>query len=149
MIWNTPELLLIHPQSFRCNYNYNIRHFPITGLDLSSFVMSEKHKHEALYDLYAVCNRATDHCTAAVKSLENEQWYRINDSSVCKVQVDGAVDLTVSGYLRRVETSTATVVPMCIIDVVVGCYEHAVMSMCARQEGPFEEMLFYQKRTRN
>ena len=114
-LWTTPELLDIHLK--RVNKSENIQHFPITGLNLSSLVLSEEQKHEVIYDLYAVCTRATDHCTAVVKSLENERWYQLDDSRVSKVQVDdGASYLAVFGYFRRIETNT--VMPMGIIDIV-------------------------------
>merc|ERR1712087_1047481 len=63
--------------------------FPVNGLDLSQFLMSEKHKPTAKYDLFAVSNHmggmGGGHYTAYAKNLDNKQWYSLDDSRTSKV----------------------------------------------------------------
>lgn len=85
--WSLPEILVISLQRFSNDgthkRNDNI-HFPISGLDMSSYV--EGYDSTGYnYDLYGICNHIGNvdggHYTAFVKNA-NEQWVHFNDSSV-------------------------------------------------------------------
>jgi len=93
-LWDSPDLLIIHLKRFNYTRNWRDRintlvKFPIKGLELSSFLLSEDHKKDAVYDLYAVSNHmggmGGGHYTAYAKNLDNAQWYHLDDSRTSKV----------------------------------------------------------------
>jgi len=93
-LWDSPDLLIIHLKRFNYTRNWRDRintlvNFPINGLDLAPFLLSEDHKTDAKYDLYAVSNHmggmGGGHYTAYAKNLDNKQWYHLDDSRTTKV----------------------------------------------------------------
>jgi len=60
--------------------------FPITGLDMSNFIVNDKEEKSPIYDLYAVSNHygglGGGHYTAVAKNIIDGQWYNLDDSSV-------------------------------------------------------------------
>ena len=88
-IWNCNDLLIIHLERFMMNRNSRDKiialvKFPINGLDMGQYILSEDGKKDAIYDLCAVCNHeggigGDEHYTAFVRSLENKEWYYINN----------------------------------------------------------------------
>jgi ubiquitin C-terminal hydrolase len=67
--------------------------FPIDNLDISRFVMSEKDKDNAKYELFAISQHygslSSGHYTAFCKNRGN--WYSFDDSHVTKASQDDAV----------------------------------------------------------
>jgi len=93
-LWDSPDLLIIHLKRFNYTRNWRDRintlvNFPIRGLDLAPFLLSENHKADAKYDLYAVSNHmggmGGGHYTAYAKNLQSQQWYHLDDSRTSKV----------------------------------------------------------------
>lgn len=93
-LWSTPDLLIIHLKRFSYTRNWRDRintlvKFPIKGLDMAPFLLSEADKKDAIYDLYAVSNHmggmGGGHYTAYAKNLDNKQWYSLDDSRTGKV----------------------------------------------------------------
>jgi len=93
-LWSTPDLLIIHLKRFSYTRNWRDRintlvKFPIKGLDMAPFLLSEADKKDAIYDLYAVSNHmggmGGGHYTAYAKNLDNQQWYSLDDSRTSKV----------------------------------------------------------------
>jgi len=94
-LWDGPDLLIIHLKRFNYTRNWRDRintqvNFPINGLDLAPFLMSQDHKADAIYDLYAVSNHmggmGGGHYTAYAKNLQSKEWYHLDDSRTSKVQ---------------------------------------------------------------
>jgi len=93
-LWGSPDLLIIHLKRFSYTRNWRDRintlvKFPVNGLDLAPFLLSDEHKKDAIYDLYAVSNHmggmGGGHYTAYAKNLDNKQWYHLDDSRTSKV----------------------------------------------------------------
>lgn len=65
-------------------------HFPLKGLDMNKYVISEKQRNEEplIYDLYGVSNHYGQllggHYTAFVKN--NGVWYKFNDDQVDEIE---------------------------------------------------------------
>jgi len=106
-LWDSPDLLIIHLKRFNYTRNWRDRintlvNFPINGLDLAPFLLSEDHKTDAKYDLYAVSNHmggmGGGHYTAYAKNLDNKQWYHLDDSRTSKVMNVDAV-ISSSAYV--------------------------------------------------
>lgn len=82
--------------------NGSVVDFPIEGLDMSPWILSEESKQNAIYDLYAISNHmgglGGGHCmllfvlswiisdNAYCKNLIDNKWYLCDDSSVSPVQ---------------------------------------------------------------
>merc|ERR1712157_196161 len=88
-LWDSPDLLIIHLKRFNYTRNWRDRintlvQFPVEGLDLGPFLLSQEHKKDAVYDLYAVSNHmggmGGGHYTAYAKNLDNKKWYQLDDS---------------------------------------------------------------------
>lgn len=99
-IWKTPDIFIAHLKRFKTSkvnsigsYYYSSGskkvgvtvEFPIKGLDLSKFVLSEDNG-SCIYDLYAVANHygslGSGHYTAYAKNVFDGKWYEFNDSKV-------------------------------------------------------------------
>ena len=115
-IYTVPPILIFCLQRFKSHNIYFKEKledkiiFPITNLDLNSFVLSEplKSEHNLIYDLYAVSNHygslAFGHYTAFCKNFETGKWYDYNDSSVS--EMDNPADVVSSSayvlyYIRK------------------------------------------------
>jgi ubiquitin carboxyl-terminal hydrolase 8 len=90
-LWAMPNYLVIHLKRFNNQgkkINCNVT-FPLTDLDLTEFIASEKgDPNKYLYTLYAVnCHSGTlnsGHYWSFCKNLD-DNWYLFNDSDVVKI----------------------------------------------------------------
>jgi len=60
-LWKVPDILIIHLKRFSYNSLWRDKistmvDFPITGLDMSNFIVNDKEEKSPIYDLYAVSN---------------------------------------------------------------------------------------------
>jgi len=66
--------------------NNEIVDFPVSGLDMSKYVINTKSEESSIYDLYAISNHMGSlyggHYTAHCKNSLDGRWYEFNDSSV-------------------------------------------------------------------
>jgi ubiquitin carboxyl-terminal hydrolase 4/11/15 len=98
-IWSLPEVLIIHLKRFEYTRMYRDRintlvEFPIEGLDLSQWVISDSGESN-VYDLYGVSNHfgglGGGHYTAYIKSIEDGEWYEMDDSSVRRTSAANSI----------------------------------------------------------
>jgi len=91
------DILIVHLKRFSYNKLWREKldtfvDFPLEGLDLSDFVVSETGKTNAVFDLYAVSNHygglSGGHYTAYCKNLINGKWYNLDDGHVSGVSPD-------------------------------------------------------------
>lgn len=94
--WSLPTILVIDLKRFNGNgvKNQKLVSFPITNLDLSSYVIGYK-KDTYKYELYGVANHSGGtmggHYFAYIKNA-NGKWYTFNDTSVSQMKdVDSIV----------------------------------------------------------
>ena len=99
-VWKTPDILIIHLKRFKTSRVSSIGSFyystgskkitaqvdfPITGLDMSNYVLSDENG-SCIYDLYGVVNHygglGGGHYTAYAKNKFDGKWYDFNDSRV-------------------------------------------------------------------
>ena len=71
-----------------CSLNQTpLKSFPLTNLDLSSYVVGYDNK-SYIYDLYGICNHSGGvsggHYTAFIKNA-NDNWYHCNDTNIQKI----------------------------------------------------------------
>jgi len=94
-IWKLPDHLLIHFKRFSYGGDFADKvktpvSFPLTGLDLSQYLVNEENQENCIYDLYGVSNHsgflAGGHYTAYVKSLTNGKWYEMDDTDVTEIR---------------------------------------------------------------
>jgi ubiquitin carboxyl-terminal hydrolase 4/11/15 len=113
-LWKLPEILVIHLKRFQYTKWWRDKidtyvDYPISGLDLSEFVLSAQYKKmfSCVYDLFAISVHSGGlgggHYTAFALNPLDKHWYYFNDSSVQMVdekhiKVDGAYVLF---YRRR------------------------------------------------
>ncbi|CEG76877.1 Putative Ubiquitin carboxyl-terminal hydrolase [Rhizopus microsporus] len=75
--------------------------FPISGLDMTDYVIDAKDDDRLVYDLYAIDNHYGDmgggHYTAYAQNAIDKHWYDFDDTSVTKIDE------------RRIKTSAAYV----------------------------------------
>jgi len=94
-LWSVPDLLIIHLKRF--SYTRQLRdrintlvQFPIEGLDISPWIVSDEYKKDGVYDLYGISNHmggmGGGHYTAYAKNLENGKWYHLDDSRTSEVR---------------------------------------------------------------
>jgi ubiquitin C-terminal hydrolase len=95
-IYKCPEILIIHLKRFSHQRQTffssrklgDLIDFPIEGLDLGDYVVSQEDKSRSKYDLYAVSNHYGSlnggHYTAYCKNPINKRWYEFADSEVSK-----------------------------------------------------------------
>lgn len=113
-LWNTPDILLIHLKRFENMRSFSDKinetvHFPITGLDMSPFLVYNDERSNNIYDLIAVDNHygglGGGHYTAYVENPADDGWYYFDDSRVSKTDpeksISGAAYLLF--YRRRTE----------------------------------------------
>lgn len=89
-VWSTPDILTVHLKRFASQRSLSdkigdVVEFPIEGLDVAPYVMSNDGK-ETIYDLFAVDNHygglGGGHYTAYVKNFVDDSWYYFDDSRV-------------------------------------------------------------------
>ena len=89
-----PEVLIIHLKRFKTNGYHREKlvtkvDFPITGLNLSDYVIGPNTQQ---YDLYAVSNHfgslGGGHYTSYCLHPEKKEWFEYNDSKVTKVKAE-------------------------------------------------------------
>jgi len=94
-LWSSPDLLIIHLKRFSYTRQWRDRintlvKFPLEGLDLSAWTVSEENKRDAIYDLYGISNHmgamGGGHYTGYAKSLENQKWYELDDSHTTEIR---------------------------------------------------------------
>jgi hypothetical protein len=98
-IYKAPKYLIMHLKRFkttRMYYNYgssgsgkkitSFVSFPLSDLDLSQYIQSNKENKKIVYDLFAVSNHygglGGGHYTAFAKNQMDKKWYDFNDSRV-------------------------------------------------------------------
>lgn len=125
-MWRAPPILIVHLKRFevegyRRERNDTVVDFPISGLDLSPYVLDRRSDgpHGHLYDLYAVSNHSGTlnggHYTAFAKCPETGAWHKFDDS--CVSEVHNTDDIVTSAayvlfYCRRdLATSVARDLP--------------------------------------
>lgn len=96
-LWRLPEVLVIHLKRFSYNrYTKNklevLVDFPIHGLDLSRYVVSNTQEPINQYKLYAISNHYGNmgggHYTAYVYHEAEDKWYDFDDRYVSHVSHD-------------------------------------------------------------
>ncbi len=88
-IYKAPHILIIHLKRFRNNSKIDtIVDFPINGLDITPYVISNEENLELKYDLFAIANHygslGFGHYISFGKNPINQQWYEFDDSHVSK-----------------------------------------------------------------
>ena len=123
-VYKLPNILIVHLKRFSkdsggssrygvygmmsgSSKNSDLIDFPITGLDMTKYVLDPKTGESNVYDLYAISNHSGSlygghyiaHC---MNSLDNK-WYCFNDSSVSNSSTSHLVCATayVLFYRRR------------------------------------------------
>jgi ubiquitin carboxyl-terminal hydrolase 4/11/15 len=107
-IYKSPHILVIHLKRFRNHKKIeNLVDFPVSGLDISNYVIHKENGVDLVYDLFAIANHVGGlgggHYYAYAKNYFDNQWYCFNDSSVSKISES---ELVTSGayvlfYRRR------------------------------------------------
>ena len=98
VFWSLPDILVIDFKRFSNDNRKNRSkvHFPLTGLDLSKYVVGYN-KEQYVYDLYGVCNHTGNvmggHYFAYIKNKQGI-WYEFNDTEVKPI----SRDITDSAY---------------------------------------------------
>ncbi|CAI9300916.1 unnamed protein product [Lactuca saligna] len=117
-LWRLPEVLVIHLKRF--SYSTTIRSkletfvdFPLHDLDLSTYVANNKNSHGSpqVYQLYALANHygnmGAGHYTAHVKLINQNRWYRFDDSHVSGIiEDDVKSNAAYVLFYRRMKTDT-------------------------------------------
>jgi len=94
LFWSLPSVLIITLKRFETRGNRierinDVVDFPLTGLDLSTYVEGYRAK-KYIYNLYAVCNHiggpAGGHYTAFVKNESANKWVHYDDSNVSVIE---------------------------------------------------------------
>jgi ubiquitin C-terminal hydrolase len=86
-IYTSPHILIIHLKRFKNNSKIDtVVDFPIEGLDISQYVISNVGGLPLVYDLFAISNHygsmGFGHYTAFAKNPLNNRWYEFDDSHV-------------------------------------------------------------------
>jgi ubiquitin C-terminal hydrolase len=96
-IWIPPDILIIQIKRFEykmdgsINKLTNLINFPIYDLHINKFMSEYSSKIDTYkYDLYAISNQIGDynggHYYSYVKSLEDNNWYNIDDTNIYKLE---------------------------------------------------------------
>ncbi|XP_062189437.1 ubiquitin carboxyl-terminal hydrolase 8-like [Phragmites australis] len=96
-LWRLPEVLVIHLKRF--SYTQVTRNkletfvdFPISDLDLSSYIANKSEQPSSHYRLYAICNHYGNmgggHYTASIYHEEGKGWYKFDDDCVTPISED-------------------------------------------------------------
>jgi len=86
-IYKSPHILIIHLKRFKNHSKIDtVVEFPIEGLDISQYVISNEGGLPLVYDLFAISNHhgsmGFGHYTAFAKNYLNNKWYEFDDSHV-------------------------------------------------------------------
>lgn len=111
-LWSLPKVLIIHLKRFSYSRFWRDKldtlvDFPVTGLDMSTYVISDREGQEFVYDLIAVANHygglGGGHYTAYAKNRETRQWHYFDDSNVTPASDENVVSKAayVLFYQRR------------------------------------------------
>ena len=107
-IYRSPHILIIHLKRFRNQSKIdNVVDFPITGLDISNYVICKDEGLPLTYDLFAIANHYGGlwggHYVSYAKNHLTNDWYSFNDSSVSRINEDQLVSSAayVLFYRRR------------------------------------------------
>jgi ubiquitin carboxyl-terminal hydrolase 4/11/15 len=138
-LWQAPEVLVVHLKRFAFSAMWRTKiddrvDFPLTGLDLSSYVqdhvtLTEQHTVAPVYDLFAVSvglaqllcrplligqnhygGMGGGHYTAMAYHSDLQQWFHFDDASVHPIAADEVASTVVSPaayilfYKRRKDT---------------------------------------------
>lgn len=112
--WKTPDVLMIAFKRFRQSGDYSemikvdrFIQFPLSGLNLTSYLSNGAPVATPVYDLYGVCRHhgvglESGHCTSCVKSPEG-QWHQFDDDRVMEIDEHSIVnkDAYLLFYRRR------------------------------------------------
>jgi ubiquitin C-terminal hydrolase len=96
-VFRTPPLLVVNLKRFKGmqSKQNTLVHFPIEGLDMSNFVISQRQREAEplVYDLFGVSNHYGQlqggHYTAYAKN--DGQWYRFNDDEVEDIENETSI----------------------------------------------------------
>jgi ubiquitin carboxyl-terminal hydrolase 8 len=96
-IWHLPRLLIIHLKRFKYDGSWGDKistfvDYPIDNLNLSAYLLDQKHTGNANYNLYGTCNHTGTlnggHYTAACRNSLDKQWYKYDDCNVKDIEKD-------------------------------------------------------------
>ncbi|XP_052623564.1 ubiquitin carboxyl-terminal hydrolase 5 isoform X1 [Lactuca sativa] len=117
-LWRLPEVLVIHLKRFSYSRTMKIKletyvDFPLHDFDLSTYVANNKNSHGSpqVYQLYALANHygnmGAGHYTAHVKLINQNRWYRFDDSHVSGIiEDDVKSNAAYVLFYRRMKTDT-------------------------------------------
>lgn len=107
-IYKSPHILIIHLKRFRNNSKIDtVVDFPINGLDISHYVMSNEKGVPQVYDLFAIANHMGSmgfgHYISYAKNPLDQKWYEFDDSHVSRKNENELISSTayVLFYRRR------------------------------------------------
>ncbi|KAL5104529.1 hypothetical protein TcWFU_008680 [Taenia crassiceps] len=111
MLCELPEVLLISLKRFHATNrgwrkSSNLVHFPLTSLDMRTYLSKEVRCENTIYDLYAVVNHMgklnEGHYYAFIR-VEDGRWFRVNDMQYSEVRKESVVtpDAYILFYQRR------------------------------------------------
>lgn len=86
-IYRIPHFIIIQLKRFnQLSKNNLLVEFPINGLDMSNYVLSNAEKYPLLYDLFAIANHSGDisfgHYYTICKNPLTGQWFKYDDSNI-------------------------------------------------------------------
>ncbi|GAV53476.1 hypothetical protein ZYGR_0AI07600 [Zygosaccharomyces rouxii] len=111
-LWDTPAVLLIHLKRFENLRSFSdkideVVYFPITGLDMSPYMVNKEDPRGTIYDLVAVDNHygglGGGHYTAYAKNANDSKWYYFDDSRVTETSPERGIASSayLLFYMRR------------------------------------------------
>lgn len=111
-LWDTPDVLLIHLKRFENLRSFSdkideVVYFPITGLDMSPYMVNKEDPRGTIYDLVAVDNHygglGGGHYTAYAKNSSDSRWYYFDDSRVTETSPERSIASSayLLFYMRR------------------------------------------------
>jgi len=107
-IYKAPHILIVHLKRFRNHSKIDtVVDFPIEGLDIHNYVISNENNLPLVYDLFAIGNHygsmGFGHYISYAKNPIDKQWYEFDDSHVSKKSKDDLVSSSayVLFYRRR------------------------------------------------
>jgi ubiquitin C-terminal hydrolase len=107
-IYKAPHILIIHLKRFKNGYKLDdYVDFPVSGLDITEYVINDGEGIPLIYDLFAVSNHmggvSGGHYTAYAKNPIMNSWFGFNDSSVYQTSEGSVVtnNAYVLFYRRR------------------------------------------------
>lgn len=88
-IYKSPHILIVHLKRFKNNSKIDtVVDFPINGLNVSNYVMSNEEGVPLIYDLFAIANHygsmGFGHYISYAKNPYDNKWYEFDDSHVSR-----------------------------------------------------------------